>query len=297
MADLIFLIDQETKEPVKVKPVSFAEIGIKEREDLEQWVINHPELLGEDFLVITSEFDKFDKTHRRLDILALDSNLSSDSKGVLAVIELKLDASRSLADQQAIRYAAFCSTIKMEDIVALLAKRLNITSEDASTRICEFLGVDELPKLGNHPRIILAAGSLDDSELTSCVLWLRTFGVDISCVELTPYRLPKSSQIILVPRIIIPLPEAIDYVISVEQKEASEVRSVTGSFFDRGNYSYAELENRLKATLNRPGNLTPRLVSLLEILLSEDKKGTEKRLNRSYLKRMLALIEGKLEDI
>jgi hypothetical protein len=28
----------------------------------------------------------------------------------------------------------------------------------------------------------------------------------------------------------------------------------------------------LKATLNRPGNLTPRLVSLLEIILSEDKK-------------------------
>ena len=175
--------------------------------------------------------------------MALDSNLSSDSKGVVAVVELKLDANRSLADQQAIRYAAFCSTIKMEDIVALLAKRLSITLEDAATRICEFLGVDKPPMLGNHPRIILAAGSMDDPELTSCVLWLRTFGVDISCVELTPYRLPKSLQIILVPRIIIPLPEAIDYVISVEQKEASEVRSITGSFFDRGNYSYPILEN------------------------------------------------------
>lgn len=268
MADSIFLIDSETQEPTNVEPVSYAEIGIKERGDLEQWVVDHPELLGEDLLVITSEFDKFDKSHRRLDILALDSNLSLDSKGVLVVIELKLDASRSLADQQAIRYAAFCSTIKTKDLVSLLAKRLNITSEEASTKICEFLGVEEIPTLGNHPRIILAAGSLDDSELTSSVLWLRTFGVDISCVELTPYRLPKSFQIILVPRTIIPLPEAIDYVVSVEQKEAEEVRVIS---FDRGNFDDLELKNRLNATLNRSSNLTPRLVGLFEILLSEDK--------------------------
>jgi len=266
MADSIFLIDNETQDPIKVEPVSYADIGIKERGDLEQWVIDHPELLGEELLVITSEFDRFDKTHRRLDILALDSD------GVLVVIELKLDVNRSLADQQAIRYAAFCSTIKTKDLVIFLAKRLNVTLEDASTKISEFLGVEELPALGNHPRIILAAGSLDDSELTSSVLWLRTFGVDISCVELTPYRLPKSSQIILVPRTIIPLPEAIDYVVSVEQKEAEEVRSTIGSFFDRGNFDDLELKIRLKATLNRPSNLIPRLVRLLEILLSEDKK-------------------------
>jgi hypothetical protein len=256
---------------IKIEPVSFADIGIKEREDLEQWVIDHPELLGEDLLVITSEFDRFDKTRRRLDILALDSNLSADSKGVLVVIELKLDANRSLADQQAIRYAAFCSTMSMEDITALLAKRIKTTFVEASTRICEFLKMDELPKLSNHPRIILAAGSLDDSELTSCVLWLRTFGIDISCVELTPYRLP-TSETILVPRTIIPLPEAIEYIISVEQKEAAEACSITGSFFDRGNFDTSDLEKRLRTTLSRPGNLTPRLVSLLEVLLSEDKE-------------------------
>jgi len=27
----------------------------------------------------------------------------------------------------------------------------------------------------------------DDQEVTSCVLWLRSFGLDISCVEITPY--------------------------------------------------------------------------------------------------------------
>ena len=46
MADLIFVVDPESKEPIRVEPVSFSEIGVKERENLEQWVINHPELLG-----------------------------------------------------------------------------------------------------------------------------------------------------------------------------------------------------------------------------------------------------------
>jgi hypothetical protein len=74
-----------------------------------------------------------------------------------------------------------------------------------------------LQELGDRPRIILAAGSIDDQELTSTVLWLRGFDIDISCVELTPYRL--SGSIILVPRTIIPIPEARDYQIRVQRKE------------------------------------------------------------------------------
>lgn len=198
--------------------MSFSDIGIKERKDLQEWIIAHPELLGEDLLVITSEFDRFDKSNRRLDILALDS------EGVLVVIELKLDASRSHADQQAIRYAAFCSTMIMDNLVELFAGFKGSTEEEASARICEFLELDDLPELNNRPRIILAAGSFEDQELTSCVLWLRNFGIEISCVELTPYCLPESTQIILVPRIIIPLPEAKDIQIKAERKEVHQVQ-------------------------------------------------------------------------
>lgn len=217
MSDIIFIVDPATKQPSKIEPVSFSDLGIKERQDLEQWVKNHPELLGEKLLVITSEFDKFNYSDRRLDILALDSD------GFLVIAELKLDANRSLADQQAIRYAAFCSTMTMNDIVTTYADFINSSLEEASEKICEFLEVDELPELGNSPRIILAAGSFDDRELTSCVLWLRNFKIDISCVELTPYRMLNSSQIILVPRIIIPVPEIKSHQIEVERKEALQL--------------------------------------------------------------------------
>ena len=213
MSDIIFIVDPVNKQPSKIEPVSFSDIGIKERQDLEEWIKNYPELLGEKLLIISSEFDKFDNSDRRLDILALDSD------GFLVIAELKLDANRSLADQQAIRYAAFCSTMTMNDIVKIYADYIGSSLEEASEKICEFLEADELPELGNSPRIILAAGSFYDRELTSCVLWLRNFKIDISCVELTPYRMQNSSQIILVPRIIIPVPEIKNHQILVERKE------------------------------------------------------------------------------
>lgn len=53
------------------------------------------------------------------------------------------------------------------------------------------------------------------------MLWLRTFKVDISCVEITPYRMPDG-HIVIVPRVIIPLPEAADYVVKAEKKDAEQ---------------------------------------------------------------------------
>lgn len=219
MADTIYVADPHTNEVTAVQSVSFSALGVKERAGLQAWVLQNPAVLGEELLVITPEFGRFDRIRRRLDVLALDA------EGTLVVIELKLEAEGSLADLQAIRYAAFCSTMRMADVLSELARYDGITEEQAEAKIVDFLGQEELPELGDNPRITLAAGSLDDQELTSCVLWLRRFGIDISCVELTPYRLPASGEILMVPKVIIPLPEARDYIVSVERKEAAKTQA------------------------------------------------------------------------
>jgi len=242
MADQIYVVDPATQEPVRVEPVSFYDIGVMERKDLERWVAKDPGLLGEPLLAITTEFSRFDKSSRRLDILAIDTRAN------LVVIELKLDASRSLADQQAIRYAAFCSTMSMDDVVDALANFERSTREEAARRIRDFLDVRELPGLGRHPRIILAAGAIEDQELTSCVLWLRGFGMDISCIQLTPYRVSDSAYVILVPKTVIPLPEAQQYTVRVERREISRVhknrrRSANADFW----MAVADEFNRLGA--------------------------------------------------
>jgi RecB family endonuclease NucS len=67
--------------------------------------VKHPNLLGTNLLVLTKEYDKFDKSDKRVDILAV----AEDKK--LVVIELKRSVEHSHADLQAIRYAAFCSFV------------------------------------------------------------------------------------------------------------------------------------------------------------------------------------------
>lgn len=219
MPEPIYIVDPITNEVQQIESVSFTSLNVKERQGLQEWVLQNPKVLGEELLIVTSEFDRFDKSNRRLDVLALDR------RGTLVVVELKLDTNTSLADLQAVRYAAFCSTMQIEELVGELARYEGLSDEDAEAKIIDFVESDALPSLGDEPRIILAAGSINDQELTSCVLWLRRFGVDITCVELTPYKLPDAEQIMLVPRVIIPLPEARDYIVSVEKKEAVQRRA------------------------------------------------------------------------
>lgn len=213
MTQPIFLAADIKDQLQAVEATTFSKIGIRERDDLQRWVLRLPDLLQEPLLVVTSEFDRFDKSDRRLDILALDA------AGRLVVVELKRELEGSFADQQAIRYAAFCSTMTMEEVVLEMTHYHQIDQDEAERRIRTFLGREELPDLSTQPRIILAGSSLDDQEMTSTVLWLRTFGIDISCVELVPYQLPDGGPVAIVPRVIIPLAEAKDYLVRVQAKQ------------------------------------------------------------------------------
>lgn len=218
MKDSLYVIDPTTRKAIRLSPTSFFELNLKERQDLQSWLISHPEVLGEPLLLISSEFDRFDKSDKRLDLLLLDQ------AGSLVVAELKLDASGTLADQQAIRYAAFCSTMTMEDVANEYSRTSGYSYEDAAKSIQDFLRTANLPELNGEPRIMLVAGSFQDQELTSTVIWLRKFGVDISCIELTPYKYPGDEQnVLLVPKMIIPLTEAKEHQVRVERKERSEI--------------------------------------------------------------------------
>jgi hypothetical protein len=184
----IVLMDQQSGKSLTLLPTSFSDLGVKERQDLEEWIKDNPDILGEKLLIVTSEYDHFENSDKRLDLLALDR------QGKLVVIELKLDVAGTLADLQAIRYAAFCSTMLFDQVVSLRAKFAKISNEEARQEIQDFVGKPDFSTLDNRPRIILAAGSFNDQEVTSCVLWLRDFEVDISCAEITPYRMPTTGS-------------------------------------------------------------------------------------------------------
>lgn len=219
MTDEIYLVDPATRSATLHGPARFADIGITERADLQEWILSHPEILGEPLLIITSEFAGFDRSNRRLDLLGLDPD------GNLVIIELKLELQHTFADLQALRYAAFCATMTIDQVVDEFAKYHGVSSQIAITAVSDFLEVEEedLPEPSDRPRVILVAGSMDDPEVISTVLWLRNFDLDIRCLEVTPYK-ASEKQIILVPRLIVPLPEAEAYQVRVERKESVKAK-------------------------------------------------------------------------
>jgi len=107
----MYQINPTTNEIVQLTPKSFTDLGFKEREHLQEWIAKMPESLGEELLIIQKEFDGFDETRERLDLLALDK------QGDLVIIENKLDDSGKDVVWQALKYASYCSSLSKSQIV------------------------------------------------------------------------------------------------------------------------------------------------------------------------------------
>ena len=101
----MFTVNHQTNRinPVKIK--TFSELGFTERKHLQEWLAHQPDALGEELLIIQKEFDGFDDTRERLDLLALDKD------GNLVIIENKLDDSGRDVVWQALKYASYCASL------------------------------------------------------------------------------------------------------------------------------------------------------------------------------------------
>src|SRR4051794_30835723 len=102
----MYIIDKTKNRIEKIEPTTFKQLGFKEREHLQEWIANNPFCLNEDLLIIQKEFDGFNDTYERLDLLALDR------QGNLVIIENKLDDTGRDVTWQVVKYASYCSTLK-----------------------------------------------------------------------------------------------------------------------------------------------------------------------------------------
>jgi RecB family endonuclease NucS len=100
---------------------SFWEAGIKERQDLQQWLRLNPGALGENLLIISEEFGDWEDSKRRIDLLAIDEDAN------LIVIELKRTEDGGHMDLQSIRYAAMISAMGFDDVVQAFSDYLQKT--------------------------------------------------------------------------------------------------------------------------------------------------------------------------
>ena len=219
----MFEIDRTANRIAPIRERSFSELNFREREHLQEWVANLPEALGEELLVIQKEFDGFDETRERLDLLALDKD------GRLVVIENKLDDTGRDVVWQALKYAAYVSSLTRTQIIDIYQQYLDryCGGGNAAENISSFLDGAELSELvlnqGYSQRVIFIAAKFR-KEVTSTALWLLGQGIQVQCFKTTIYTF--GDQLLLDLRQIIPTPEAEEFMIGMSSKENDEKSAV-----------------------------------------------------------------------
>ena len=201
----INLENGKIRELRELKEVDFANLGLKEQQDIQEWIADYPNILGDGLLIIGKEFGGFEGTQERPDLLAVDTD------GKLVVIELKRDDSGEDVHWQAIKYASYFSDAEVEKIVGILARYKGISSSEAETILLQHLNAENAEGLNelNHDQRIILASHRFAPEVASAVLWLneKAFNKNlITCVQLTPYKDAEANSLYLQASTIIPVP-------------------------------------------------------------------------------------------
>lgn len=247
-----------------VPPAKLSEMGFKEQQDLEAWVIEHPQILGEDIMIITDQFDRWlaptgERPLDRFDVLGLDSD------GRLVLAELKRDRAPREVHLQAITYAALVARFSAEQVAGELRNHLqkqakqrfekdpnvplqDVTLEDAQAKIeahCEG-PLDE--DLLRSPRIVLVAGGFNPVTVTA-VHWLTAQGLNITLQQVQAYSLPSGEKVVTVSQLY-PVPSVDDFLVTpssvkVEKKREQREKNTVFRIVEEG-----LLEDGTKLTFN-----------------------------------------------
>ena len=227
--ELVFAVDGPRAEAAQ--PVTLAEAGLKERADLQEWVLAHPEILGPDVMIVAFEFDRWraaasgERERDRLDVLGLDAD------GRLVVAELKRDRAPEAVNMQAIKYAAMSSRFTDETLVEhYVAFRSRagepVTEEQAREHLIAHAGELDIEVL-RTPRIVLVAGSFPPT-VTATVVWLTEMGLDITMQKVQAYRVFEDKVVVTVSQQF-PIQDVEDFTVSPQRAQAqvSEQRRKT----------------------------------------------------------------------
>lgn len=246
----MFLVDRVENEIRKLKQVTFSELKIRERDNLQEWIAKNPSCLGEELLIIQKEFDGFDDTRERLDLLAIDKS------GDLVIIENKLDDSGKNVTWQCLKYASYCSSLKKSQIMNIYQDYLskNNLPSNAEDLITDFLDLQDIDEVilnsGLNQRMILISANFR-KEVTSTVLWLSNQGLRIQCFQTTPYI--YGDQLLLNIDQIIPIKEAKEYSISIGEKNIED--NVVSETIKNRHIIRKEFWKQLLKVMNEKSNL------------------------------------------
>ncbi len=224
----------KSKKAIKVEAVTFSGLGMLEN-DIEEILRCSIDMLcdDEESMLIVGRQVKNEKLGRS-DLTAVDNN------GNIVLIEIKRDRKdienrKEAFEFQAIRYAASYATIEnADDLVKkvyapYIEKYRNefeigeLTSYELGLRkLNEFLKFNGAENSFNKKQKIILVASGYDEQTLSAVAWLNSNNVDMSCFELTPYKI--NNEVFLNAEKLLPLNDYDDYYVNLMDKALPSVK-------------------------------------------------------------------------
>ena len=198
---------------IELPTTTFAAQNLRERDDLQRLLRDQIEVIAPNVLIVSEEFGDWEDSKRRIDLLGVDRDAN------LVVVELKRSEDGGHMDLQALRYAAMVSKMTFDKVIEVFESYLSRRGKTDLARelLLDFLGWST-PKedlFAKDVRIVLASAEFS-KELTSTILWLNEYELDIRCVRIRPYT--SGTTIFLDVQQLIPLPEASEYFVKLKEK-------------------------------------------------------------------------------
>ncbi len=113
---ILLAVDKEGHKADRVPVTSLEDAGLLERSHLQEWVVAHPEILGDGVMITTIEYDGFvvggGAQKDRLYVLGLDPD------GHLIVAELKRGIASDPVVMQGVKYAALASRFTLQSLAS-----------------------------------------------------------------------------------------------------------------------------------------------------------------------------------
>jgi hypothetical protein len=260
----VWQIIDETLEPIETSMVEEKRL----EKHLENWIKTHPEILGENIIIIGEQVSASGGV---IDFLGIDKET-----GDLIIIELKRDRLGRDALAQAIDYASEVASWTEEDINERIDKKLEL--------IIENLNLEEPNiNLNQNQRILLVGFSMED-RLQRMIDWLsEKYGMSINAVLLKYVKTKNGEELIARTMVI---PEEIEKERTEKQRGQIKIQLSD----EPGNYNIDELKKLLLKYLSEDRPVPKRIRTILLPLCLEHPIVTRNMIKEELLKR------GEAED-
>ncbi len=223
----MYRVDGTVATPLQAK--SMADLGLTEPLHLEAWLVAHPEALGADLMIVTTQFNYWESATgnaaERPDILALSSS------GELVVIELKRGGDRKV-HLQAITYGALAATFTLQMLAAAHAawqtQRGNqISQDEAAELLRNHVDGEWDDKVLELPRLVIVAEAFPAQVLTT-IHWLAQVAPNLSfeCFDYSLFESADGAGRYVVFNRIFPISDFSDQMLVAAERETRDAREL-----------------------------------------------------------------------